>query len=469
MDARDTQRWQQVCEFSFDPPDALWTFADRVAQENGWTAAFTARAIEEYRRFAFLAAVAGHPVAPPSAVDAVWHEHLVFTHNYWDEFCGKTLGRPLHHFPSQGGRGEKRRFADWYAQTRESYRRYFGEPPAEFWPESAGAPAARTALVDLNETWIIPKPRLKRVVPVGAFAAMSLLAGCGALFAVTWNPLDLPGPDFLRFWFALTAGLFLVGGIVRWRQRRVPAAGEDVSPPLDTIDAALLAGGVERATECALGSLFQRGLIRVGDGLSAVGSVPDTLNELERRLFLSMTETPDMSLHACRVVTERVVGARLERLKRRSLLLGDAERSMLRWRVAPWVLSPIALALAKIVVGIHRGRPVGFLVVFGIVATVLAMFLIFAPAERTWKGDAALKRLCREKPKPGRGAGYAPEQVGWSVALYGATLLPALGMASLLEYMKPPSTGGSDSGSSCGSSCGGGGGGGGGCGGCSSS
>jgi hypothetical protein len=44
---------------------------------------------------------AGKPVSMPSqAVDAAWHEFILFTRNYRD-FCRKALGRFLHHTPAE--------------------------------------------------------------------------------------------------------------------------------------------------------------------------------------------------------------------------------------------------------------------------------------------------------------------------------------------------------------------------------
>ncbi|MFN7741158.1 MAG: glycine-rich domain-containing protein [Cyanobacteriota bacterium] len=57
----------------------------------------------EYRRFLFLAMQAGHPVSPSRPVDLAWHQHLLDTRSYWQEFCPRVLGRPLHHTPSRGG------------------------------------------------------------------------------------------------------------------------------------------------------------------------------------------------------------------------------------------------------------------------------------------------------------------------------------------------------------------------------
>ena len=127
MTPNQVELYRRIRAFRFDPDGASFTFAQRLAKENGWSNDFTARVIEEYRRFAFLAASAGHPVSPSDTVDQAWHLHLVYTRSYWDEFCGKVLRTPLHHEPSTGGRSERAKFDDWYSRTLQSYRRFFAQ------------------------------------------------------------------------------------------------------------------------------------------------------------------------------------------------------------------------------------------------------------------------------------------------------------------------------------------------------
>lgn len=115
-------------------------FAERLARENGWTRGYAERVFAEYKRFLYLAALGEHAVTPSDAVDQTWHLHLVYTRSYWDELCGKLLGRPLHHHPTLGGPEERARFLSQYAATLDSYARVFGErPDPRIWP----APAQR--------------------------------------------------------------------------------------------------------------------------------------------------------------------------------------------------------------------------------------------------------------------------------------------------------------------------------------
>ena len=94
MNESEQALYDRISQFSFDDGNVELTFARRLARENGWTQAYTARVIDEYKRFAFLAVVANHPVTPSDQVDQVWHLHLTYTKSYWDQFCGGVLGTP---------------------------------------------------------------------------------------------------------------------------------------------------------------------------------------------------------------------------------------------------------------------------------------------------------------------------------------------------------------------------------------
>jgi hypothetical protein len=85
-------RLQSYC---FDAPGGAVSFAAKLACEQGWSAAKSERVLGEYRRFLLLALEAGHPVSPSRAVDLAWHQHLLDTRSYWQEFCPRVLGRPV--------------------------------------------------------------------------------------------------------------------------------------------------------------------------------------------------------------------------------------------------------------------------------------------------------------------------------------------------------------------------------------
>jgi len=130
--------WKLLQEFSLDEPNAPYPFSHRLEEEQDWTSEFTARAIEEYKRFIFLAAFAGHKVTPSFVTDEVWHLHLIYSNSYWDEMCIGILGCLIHHNPGSGLASEEHIFQAQYQKTLQSYRHYFDEPPAQIWgPENA--------------------------------------------------------------------------------------------------------------------------------------------------------------------------------------------------------------------------------------------------------------------------------------------------------------------------------------------
>jgi hypothetical protein len=90
----DTELWARIAAFTFDPPNAKLTFAKRLIRETGWSGAYAAQAINEYRRFLYLAVRAGHAVTPSQQVDEVWHLHLMYTRHYWGVLCADVLRTP---------------------------------------------------------------------------------------------------------------------------------------------------------------------------------------------------------------------------------------------------------------------------------------------------------------------------------------------------------------------------------------
>src|SRR5262245_43333513 len=113
MNTKHVELLRRLEEFQLDSPEAALPFSARLARENQWTANDAQRVINEYKRFAFLAVAAGHPVSPSENVDQAWHLHLTYTQDYWKIFCPEILGQPLHHQPTKGGHDEHEKFGDW--------------------------------------------------------------------------------------------------------------------------------------------------------------------------------------------------------------------------------------------------------------------------------------------------------------------------------------------------------------------
>jgi hypothetical protein len=158
MTSVEADLYQSIYNFKIDNSSAIFPFSAKLAWEYQWTAIYTYRVIQEYKKFVFLAIVVQQIVSPPTDVDRVWHLHLLYTHSYWDEFCGKILKKPLHHTPSLGGKAEGLKYQHHYQQTIAIYQKYFGTPPPDIWHHpKLRSEAISYQWIDRNQYWLIPK------------------------------------------------------------------------------------------------------------------------------------------------------------------------------------------------------------------------------------------------------------------------------------------------------------------------
>jgi hypothetical protein len=177
---RNPELWERLREFRVDDGNPVLPFTARLARENGWSPNFAQRVFSEYRRFLYLAAVAGHVVTPSDHVDQAWHLHLAYTRSYWDTLCRSILNRPLHHDPTRGGESESSRFESCYERTLRSYEVEFGEaPPADIWPGPRDRfdHDAHARRVNTLDHWVIPKRTTTHAALVGALAVAPVLRG----------------------------------------------------------------------------------------------------------------------------------------------------------------------------------------------------------------------------------------------------------------------------------------------------
>lgn len=198
-----TSLWIRIENFDIDGERVAVPFEVKLAKGNGWSRGFAKRAIEEYRRFVFLAMVAGHPVTPSKIVDEVWHLHLTYTRSYWDRMVNEVLGRPLHHEPSKGGRPEDSKHADQYARTLHSYSLFFGHPPpADIWPNRAERRTGRKRRLTLATI---------------AMGAAAILGGCAPMLA--------QGTNAIALW--VIGGLVGLGGLGFLMYQMFGSGGDD--------------------------------------------------------------------------------------------------------------------------------------------------------------------------------------------------------------------------------------------------
>ena len=151
--------YKKILSYPLDNVNAISPFSSRLAVDNVWCIDYTKQVIVEYKRFLFLMLVAGHKVAPSDQIDQAWHLHILSSYAYWEDFCGNTVHKKLHHWPAEGDR----EFHDWYRMTINSYIRFFGHcPPENIWvnPQTRLTAKTRFIRVDNEKNWIVKIPFL---------------------------------------------------------------------------------------------------------------------------------------------------------------------------------------------------------------------------------------------------------------------------------------------------------------------
>ena len=316
------------------------------------------------------------------------------------------------------------------------------------------------------------------------------------------NPLDMTGPEFLRFYLVYgLCGLALAGLLRILWNRGVAANGELRWTPgyypqnEEAYGIALLRGGRKEAVRTLLGRLLAEELVVMDQGQirktdkanqSLYGLVP-----LERQVLetLDMRETPK----GAEMLLEGIVAPSLDRIEedlgRQGLVPPKTARERLQGLCALAFFAVSGLGILKLIVAVGRGKSnIGFLLILLVVYTA-AVLVILLPPRRTPTGRRYLAWLqdshkgLRDLLASGRREGAG--EVALAAGIFGLGALPIL--ADLNLALEPPprrkeSGGGGESGCGSGesggggSSCGGGGGdgggggcGGGGCGGCGGS
>ncbi|WP_343727550.1 TIGR04222 domain-containing membrane protein [Burkholderia seminalis] len=460
--------------YSPDDPRAPLPYSRRLAEAEGWSHAHALAVIDEYKRFAFLAQAAGHPVTPSVAVDAAWHFHLQYTLEYWDVFCAGVLRARLHHMPGTGAPDEGAVYARRYRDTLDSYRRMFGhEPPESIWPRPVDRPAEAAAPQADEPAAAAPRRALGIRLPKLAWpaAAASVAATCAS--AQDFNVLDYTGPRFLAFYIPVCiAALLLIGLLqqIEYRCRRRRAFPSDLTAE----EAAYLAGDESRVVQVATLSLVHAGAIdltmagRLGGRVRLIdatraGAYADACE------WLAGQPDGEASFGAFRQLLARHAAEHAKSLRARGCFWAPGDLRTARMAARAIALLVLGTGAAKLAVGLSRGRPV-LLLVIGMAAFAIAYRIVvgrltgFGRPGLTVGGQASLaaRRTVRSDDHDG------PDALLWTAALFGAGALAGTAWAAhSMVLMEPPplapaaaraggstgsSYGSSDSSSSCSSS-----------------
>ncbi|MFD2600923.1 glycine-rich domain-containing protein [Flavobacterium suzhouense] len=207
MTQTETQFWNKLKSFQLDEADAALTFSQRLARENGWNKEYTHRVIEEYKKFIFLCCTSPTSVTPSDPVDQAWHLHLTYTKSYWSNLCKNTLEREIHHNPTKGGKEEQQKFNNLYTELHQIYFEKFGtNPPPDIWHDNnTRFSDINFQRVNLNNYWLLKKPRLSRLYPPGLLLQLFV-------FAISTLMIQATGNGFILV-------LFVIGFIIAFVNR----------------------------------------------------------------------------------------------------------------------------------------------------------------------------------------------------------------------------------------------------------
>lgn len=269
------------------------------------------------------------------------------------------------------------------------------------------------------------------------------------------NPLNWNSPAFL----GLYCGLFLVALILGFtisRGIRPEGRGGAVT---DEDGLAFLAGHGPRMVEAAVARLLASGALVVQDGKRFLRGGGVGGNGSLDRALLAVPMPADWA--GFEKAAKPHTGSIERRLIGNGLILDKGEARRIGLIAALPLLALFAFGGTKLMVGLSRDKPVGFLIAFLVVTAIAILIRIFAVDRRTQRGTLTLaearvrhERLRRAPTK---------DETGTAVALFGTVVLAGSAFAMLHQMRQNDgsSGGGGGSGGGDGGGCGGGG-----CGGC---
>lgn len=126
--------WNKITEMFGGTDASTKAFADKISRKHSCSTSYAIKAVNEYKKFLYLAVISDFHVTPSQAIDKVWHEHILFTQAY-GVFCKEIIEYNLNHHPELVPMEEQtERYHAQYLSTIELYIAEFGKiPPANIW------------------------------------------------------------------------------------------------------------------------------------------------------------------------------------------------------------------------------------------------------------------------------------------------------------------------------------------------
>lgn len=307
------------------------------------------------------------------------------------------------------------------------------------------------------------------------------------------NPYDFNGPTFLMFYVIAAVVIFQIAFVAKMLILRKTEGGtpaistraQEIADQLTPYEAALLAGGRERAVLTACAALSQHGITEIDRTDRCLkrkeggwSHDPGAMQPMEEAI-LAYTRNGVLSMERAKNVLSPQLDD-IERKLERSGLIPDCNQ-LAAARLIPFgitMVSAIAFAVPKLMVGVGRDKPVTLLVFEMLLWMAVSFLFLLVRAETTGLGDtvlqilktrsSALKLTIQSNP-----TALSIFDTALAYGVFGALITFGDPFIDAQRALRPqPTYSSSSSGCGGGSSCGGGscggGGCGGGCGGCGS-
>ena len=447
--------WIKIQQFDFDRPFSEYGFSVRLAAENYWTENFAREAIEEYKKFMFLAATSNEMVSPSPIVDIVWHQHLIFTQSYHD-FC-TILGKHIDHVPSTHSRAQFQRFEKAKNTTAILYREYFGNQPRSIWEYET-----MSGILGLSSSGF----GIKKIVGTAIIVFPALLLPIYYLLRPIY--IQIENPYFLTYYIGIAGVSFIL--LERSNRRKLKEAfhswpKESFLHKLSPYELTYLSGGkMNDVIHGAVNEMFEKNVLMLRDKQIHMDSSYTPQSPMEATIMETYQheDITNYSTFLHKLVLKPVFASLLATIDSfKEFFLGSTV-FIRRFILNLGVLSILFMAgSVRLLTGVARHKPVGYISV--VLFVILVLTIIFLRRFTRLLTVKVVPEYYRTTVIPELDQSSL---LKWSFFLFGYSALMG-SFRPLVTYVErravSDETGSS---SSCGSSCGSGGSSCGSCGGC---
>jgi hypothetical protein len=447
----DSLLWSNILAFDFDKPLSEYSFSTRLASENYWSTAFTEKAILEYKKFMYLAAISDLMVSPSEIIDNVWHQHLIFSQSY-QEFCN-LLEKNIQHVPSTHRKEENLKFKKARERTKQLYVEHFKEQPIDIWAYST----------------MYDSLRLKKAsVKIRSFLVAGLLVFFLLItpFVILLKPvyIHIGNPDFLIYTSLFTGLIFLVLEIYNHSYLKGIFKDVDDNAFLYHLNAAeliyLKTQNLANVVHSIMNNLVLRDIVLINSDQGLLKRNQITPHSFEEFQVLSAMPSEERIYYQdlqCQLVLKPIflkLQHSMDALKK--YVVKSHKFGRLFYMNFLIIAIPLMLSLSRLIIGLMRQKAVTHIGIMVFLVVCLSIYYLHRLTQLA--ATKTIPSLYKDSILSSRADSNSIE---WQYFLFGSAIL-APSLMPLVNRADQSASGG-DTGS-CSSSCGSGGGSG--CGGC---